>query len=133
MKGNPAKDEGEIKLSLEKIGEKSIVSDEGKKAITHYKVLEKVGDKFALVEASPLTGRTHQIRAHLEAIGCPIVGDDKYFGKNREHFAQLKDKLYLHAYKIDLSEIYSKVKEIKAPLPEYFKQAFDCLGIEFKE
>ena len=133
VRGNPPKDEGEIKLSLEKIGEKSIVSDEGKKAITHYRVLEKVGDKFALVEASPLSGRTHQIRAHLEAIGCPIVGDDKYFGKSRAHFTQLKDKLYLHAYKIDLSEIYNKIKEIKAPLPEHFRQAFDCLGIEFKE
>lgn len=131
-RGIPAKESGEIKAPLEKCGEKVTVLAEGKRAITDYRVVEEVGDKFALLEACPLTGRTHQIRAHLEYIGCPIVGDDKYFGTERKRFAELSDKLFLHAYKIDLSGIYSKLSEIKAPLPEHFKQALKVLGISFR-
>lgn len=127
---NPA---GEIKAPLEKCGEKSLVSPDGKPAATVYKTLDEVGSKFALVEASPLTGRTHQIRAHMEYIGCPIVGDDKYFGgEKRQKYASIPDKLYLHAYKIDLSALYNKKTVIKAALPEHFKKALATLGIEFK-
>ena len=127
---NPA---GEIKAPLEKCGEKSLVSPDGKLAATVYKTLDEVGSKFALVEASPLTGRTHQIRAHMEYIGCPIVGDDKYFGgEKRQKYASIPDKLYLHAYKIDLSALYNKKTVIKAALPEHFKKALAALGIEFK-
>lgn len=127
---NPA---GEIKAPLEKCGEKSLVSPDGKPAATVYKTLDEVGSKFALVEASPLTGRTHQIRAHMEYIGCPIVGDDKYFGgEKRQKYASIPDKLYLHAYKIDLSALYNKKTVIKVALPEHFKKALAALGIEFK-
>lgn len=127
---NPA---GEIKAPLEKCGEKSLVSPDGKPAATVYKTLDEVGSKFALVEASPLTGRTHQIRAHMEYIGCPIVGDDKYFGgEKRQKYASIPDKLYLHAYKIDLSALYNKKTVIKAALPEHFKKALAALGIEFR-
>ena len=127
---NPA---GEIKAPLEKCGEKSLVSPDGKPAATVYKTLDEVGSKFALVEASPLTGRTHQIRAHMEYIGCPIVGDDKYFGGEKwQKYASIPDKLYLHAYKIDLSALYNKKTVIKAALPEHFKKALAALGIEFK-
>lgn len=124
---------GEIKAPLEKCGEKSLVGPDGKPAATVYKTLDEVGSKFALVEASPLTGRTHQIRAHMEYIGCPIVGDDKYFGgEKRQKYASIPDKLYLHAYKIDLSALYNKKTVIKAALPEHFKKALAALGIEFK-
>lgn len=132
VRGCPKTEVGEIKTPLLKVGEKSIVSSEGKKAVTEYRVLDRVGNKFALIEAKPLTGRTHQIRAHLEYIGTPIVGDDKYFGGKREKFTLLKDKLYLHAYKIDLSGIYNKLK-ITAALPAYFAEALDVLGLQYKE
>ena len=133
VRGCPKKQSGEIKAPLEKVGEKMTVSDAGKPAVTEYEVLDEVGDKFALVAASPLTGRTHQIRAHLEYIGTPIVGDARYYGAERRRFADLADKLHLHAYKIDLSVLYNKPKVIKAPLPEHFKQSFNHLGISFKE
>lgn len=129
VKGCPKADAGEIKAPLLKTGEKSQVSVEGKKAVTRYRVLDHAGSKFALVEAEPLTGRTHQIRAHLEYLGTPIVGDDKYYGEKREKFAVLKDKLYLHAYKIDLSGIYDKVR-ITAALPEHFAEALEVLGLQ---
>lgn len=66
----------------------------GSRPVTEYEVLDEVGDKFALVAASPLTGRTHQIRAHLEYIGTPIVGDARYYGAERMRFADLADKLH---------------------------------------
>ena len=129
VKGCPKADAGEIKAPLLKAGEKSQVSAEGKKAVTRYRVLDHAGSKFALIEAEPLTGRTHQIRAHLEYLGTPIIGDDKYYGEKREKFAALKDKLYLHAYKIDLSGIYDKVR-ITAALPEHFAEALEVLGLQ---
>lgn len=131
--GCPKNSSGEIKAPLEKIGEKSLITADGKPAVTTYEVLDSVGSKFALVAASPLTGRTHQIRAHLESIGCPIVGDDKYFGTERQKFSGISDKLHLHAYKIDLSAIYNKKLELCAKLPEHFKNSLIFLGIDFKE
>lgn len=132
--GCPAKSEGIINAALEKNGDKSIISADGKPAVTEYKVLDRAGDKFALVEASPLTGRTHQIRAHLEHIGTPIVGDDKYFGgKSRQKFSTIADKLHLHAYKIDLSVIYNIKLVLTAPLPDHFKSCLNAVGIDFKE
>ena len=132
VRGCPKKKSGQIKAALEKVGEKSVVFEGGKKAITDYEVLDNLADKFALVKAYPLTGRTHQIRAHMEYIGTPIVGDDKYFGNIREKNTEIKDKLYLHAYKIDLSNIYKEVI-IKADLPEYFSAALDLYGLKCEE
>lgn len=131
--GCPKQQNGEIKAALEKAGEKSIISKDGKPALTQFEVLDNAGAKFALVAASPLTGRTHQIRAHMEYIGCPIVGDDKYFGQTRQKFANISDKLHLHAYKIDLSDLYQKKMIITAPLPDYFKADLDALGLSFRE
>ena len=71
------------------------------------KVLEEFND-ISLLEIKLLTGRTHQIRAHLEFLGTPIVGDEKYCGSQRIKPANLSSKLHLHAFKIDLSSIYNK-------------------------
>ena len=128
VRGCPKKQSGEINAPLEKVGEKSLVLPKGKKAITLYKVLDNVGNKFALIEAMPLTGRTHQIRAHMEYIGTPIVSDDKYFGEENVKVTNVKDKLYLHSYKIDLSNIYKGVK-VKAKLPQHFVEALAVLGL----
>ena len=132
VRGCPEPKEGIIEYNLEKVGEKMEVVEDGQKALTEIKVLDNTGKKFDLVEAHPLTGRTHQIRAHLEAIGTPIVGDDKYFGEKRERFQQIQDKLYLHAYKIDLSDIYNKKTVITADLPKHFIEACQFFGLEIK-
>lgn len=125
--------EGEIKGRLLKVGEKSVIDRDGKEAVTLYKVLDTAGNKFSLIAASPLTGRTHQIRAHLESIGCPIAGDDRYYGEVRQKFSIFADKLYLHAYKINLSALYNKKLEITAGLPDYFKESLKAASIIFKE
>ena len=131
--GVPWQHEGEIKGRLLKVGEKSVIDRDGKEAVTLYKVLDTAGNKFSLIAASPLTGRTHQIRAHLESIGCPIAGDDRYYGEVRQKFSIFADKLYLHAYKINLSALYNKKLEITAGLPHYFKESLKAAGIIFKE
>ena len=124
---------GEIKAPLEKIDGRVQVIESGKSAVTEYEILDNVGDKFALVAASPLTGRTHQIRAHMEYMGMPILGDDKYFGKERGKNDLFSKKLHLHAYKIDLSSVYGKKMVVKAKLPDYFKESINVLGLDFKE
>lgn len=83
--------------------------------------------------ASPLTGRTHQIRAHMEFINAPILGDGKYFGTEREKNDLFANKLHLHAYQIDLSAVYGRKMVIKAKLPVYFRESLKTLGLSFKE
>ncbi|MBR1649021.1 MAG: RluA family pseudouridine synthase [Alphaproteobacteria bacterium] len=132
VKGCPKKSEGKISSSLVKIGEKMHVSDDGQSAVTLYKVIDSIGEKFSLLELNPLSGRTHQIRVHLASIGCPIIGDDKYSDRN-EKYSLFVDKLHLHAYKIDLSFIYKEKKIITAPLGAYFADDIKASGLSFKE
>lgn len=131
--GVPPKMQGEIKANLEKVGEKMTVVQDGQRAVTEYEVLEQIGQKFSLIKASPLTGRTHQIRVHLAHIGAPIAGDRKYGSRLLSKAADLSSKLHLHAYQIDLSCVMNKKCLVKAPLPDYFKQDLASLGFDFKE
>ena len=126
-------EQGEIKAPIDKLDGKVQVFDGGKHAVTEYNVVDTVGERYSLIKASPVTGRTHQIRVHLEYMNAPILGDNKYFGKERERNSMFKDKLHLHAYEIDLSSLYSKKKIIRAPLPNYFKDSLSALGLYFKE
>ena len=130
--GVPHENYGEIRAPLAKSGEKMVVRPDGQPSRTLYRVLDNAGGHFALLEVSPLTGRTHQIRAHLESIGCPIAGDDRYFGPVRQKFDLFADKLHLHAYKIDLSAIYNKQTVIEAPLPDYFAADMQAVGLGLK-
>lgn len=129
----PHQKSGEIKASLEKIGDKMNVVTDGQKAVTKYEVLDTVGQKFSLLKAEPLTGRTHQIRVHLAYIGIPIVGDRKYGNKMLQVPTDLSKKLHLHAYQIDLSAIMNKKCVVKAELTDYLKKDMEFLGLHLKE
>ncbi len=133
VRGCPTQKEGIIDFPVEKVGERMEVVDDGQKALTAIKVLDNIGKKYALVEANPLTGRTHQIRVHLESIGTPILGDNKYYGAERLRLKDVADKLYLHAYKIDLTAIYGKKTIIKAALPKHFVDACHFFGLEMEK
>ena len=133
VRGCPEQFSGIIEFPLEKIGERMEITEEGQKAATEYRVLDNAGKKFALIEAKPLTGRTHQIRVHLESIGIPILGDKKYYGKERINLKEFVDKLYLHAYQIDLSVIYNRKLIITAQLPKHFAEACKFLGLEINK
>ncbi len=92
------------------------VSNYGKPAKTHYKTLKTFkyrGGEYSLIELSPKTGRTHQIRLHLKHIKAPIVGDDFYRGIKA-------DRLYLHAIKLEITMPGGSRKEFLSALPKSF-------------
>lgn len=92
----------------------------GKKAITHYTILENLNNKYALIECSLETGRTHQIRVHMASIHHPLLGDNIY-GPEKDPF-HLEGQA-LHARVLGFIHPTSKqYVEYEAPIPEYFKQ-----------
>ncbi|MGA8297002.1 MAG: RluA family pseudouridine synthase [Acidimicrobiales bacterium] len=101
---------------------KMAVLDEGRPARTHYRVVRRYNDPFAmtLLDVSLETGRTHQIRVHLAAIGRPIAGDTRYKGaRSKETRRQLGlARPFLHAAKLRLVHPASKEEmEFSSPLP----------------
>lgn len=98
----------------------------GKPAVTELRLLERYTD-YALVEAIPRTGRTHQIRAHLAALGHPIVGDRLYGGKSLEGMAHLG----LHASRLRFFHpTTGKETEFHAPMPDDLIHALKSLRRE---
>ena len=87
------------------------VDERGKPAATRYRVLERREDGAARIECRPLTGRTHQIRAHLAYLGCPVVGDARYGGP-----AAPRTLLHARAISLPLYEGREPVTA-EAPLP----------------
>ena len=107
------KNSGIIDIPLLKNKDKVLVDiQKGKEAITKYRVIQNINGG-SLVEAIPMTGRTHQIRVHMAHIGAPILGDSKYNGKKNKY-------LFLHAYEVSFKDINNKLIVIQAPLPEYY-------------
>ena len=102
------------------------VSAGGKEAISHFKVLaRRVG--LSLVEVKLLTGRTHQIRVHLKAMNCPILGDSTYGSTslNKKYGAA---RQMLHAYSLKLSHPHSEAPlEAMAPIPDDMKNFIDLI------
>ncbi|MDF2590683.1 MAG: RluA family pseudouridine synthase [Clostridia bacterium] len=97
--------------------EMAIVSKNGKRAITHYTVLEKF-ENYTLIEARLETGRTHQIRVHMAHIGHPIVGDPVYGYKKQKFHTEGQ---LLHAKVLGfIHPRTGEYKEFEAPLPDYF-------------
>lgn len=93
------------------------VSSNGKVAITDYKVL-KTNENYALIELMPKTGRTHQLRVHLNYINCPILGD-KIYGTKKA------DRMYLHAEKLEITIPNKGRMTFEAKLPKEFKDVFE--------
>ena len=101
--------------------EMAVFVKNAKDAETTFKVLA-YNDKYSLLLASPITGRTHQIRVHLKHLNCPIIGDEVYgnlsINKKFKIYRQL-----LHAYRIEFTHPITKENmKIIAPLPEDFKK-----------
>ncbi|HPG23113.1 MAG TPA: RluA family pseudouridine synthase [Amaricoccus sp.] len=109
-----------------------------KRATTDYRVIEAAAQRAAWVALRPVTGRTHQLRAHMAAIGHPVVGDGKYGTNAQENTgtgwgAQLgggvSRKLHLHARSLDLIHPRTgALLSLTAPLPEHMARTWELFG-----
>jgi 23S rRNA pseudouridine955/2504/2580 synthase len=107
--------------------------DEGAShALTYYAVIETAAQKLAWLSFKPVTGRTHQLRAHAAHIGHPIVGDPKYFDvENWELPGGIQKKLHLLARRIVIPHPRTgKPIDVTAPLPAHMQQSFNLLGFD---
>lgn len=133
--GVPDPHQGRIDLSLSKEpgagGERMMVDPKnGQRAQTYYNVLEHAHRKAAFVALWPRTGRTHQLRVHMNAIGTPLLGDGKYAGQGAflEGSANVKRQLHLHARRIIIPHPRGGMIDVTAPLPEHMRPAWDYFG-----
>jgi 23S rRNA pseudouridine955/2504/2580 synthase len=133
--GVPSIADGMIELPLAKQpgtgGEKMHVDEEeGLPARTRYRIIERAGNRAAWVELQPYTGRTHQLRVHMAAIGHPIVGDGKYGGKEAFLSGTISRKMHLHARRIRIDSPDGGVVDVKADLPRHFDESLRDLGFD---
>ncbi|WP_119462791.1 RluA family pseudouridine synthase [Rhodospirillaceae bacterium SYSU D60014] len=137
--GVPKLERGRIDLDLSKqpgsAGERVAPDLEGqgngKRAITFYRVVEHIGKQAAWLALMPLTGRTHQLRAHCAAIGTPILGDGKYGGADAFLPGKaLPRQLHLHARAIELPRPGRKPIRVTAPLPPHMAETWRFFGFE---
>jgi 23S rRNA pseudouridine955/2504/2580 synthase len=109
-------------------------------SVTLYAVVDRVTPRLAWLSMRPITGRTHQLRAHCEAIGHPIIGDPKYNRRSANDPARndplravppgLEPKLHLLARRLVLPHPRRGVIDVTAPLPGHMQQSFDMFGFE---
>lgn len=133
--GVPDTDEGTIDAPLAKQpgsgGEKMHVDTEsGAPARTRYRLIDRAGNRAAFVELQPMTGRTHQLRAHMAAIGHPIVGDAKYGGPEAFLTGGVSRKMHLHARRLRIDAPGGGKIDVKAELPPHFSESLAMLGFE---
>lgn len=137
--GAPKHPQGRIDASLSKIGgpsgEKIEVDDEeGRRAVTYYRIVEQALNKAAWLEMEPRTGRTHQLRVHASLLGTPIQGDGKYGGKEAYLSGQgISRKLHLHARALQVPHPRKGMLSIIAPLPEHMRASFEFFGFKEKQ
>lgn len=114
-----------------------------KRATTDYAVIEAMGQRAAWVALVPITGRTHQLRAHMAEIGHPIIGDGKYGTNSQTNDGEgwgaqlggsVSRKLHLHARSLSIPHPITGAKmSFTAPLPDHMAQTWDFFGFDPKE
>lgn len=139
--GIPRPKQGRIRASLAKLNGEGAWEDRervtavdnddprGKPADTLYKVIETAGQHAAWVAFMPLTGRTHQIRAHAAVLGTPIAGDRKYGGEKAQ-LAEVAPKVHLHARSLQIPHPNGGVIEVTAPLSDHMLETWKFFGFD---
>jgi 23S rRNA pseudouridine955/2504/2580 synthase len=139
VKGVPKPPQGKVEAALVKApgpegdrvrkarpGEQDVAQS----AVTHYAVVDRAGQAVSFVSLKPVTGRQHQLRAHMAIIGHPILGDEKY-GGGRDLPEGVPDRLHLHARRIGFPHPSGEgMVDVTAPLPEHMRQSFALFGFE---
>ena len=114
-----------LKKLVRRVGEKMVVDDDGQDATTLYRRIDHAGRKLSLVALRPVSGRTHQLRVHMQYINTPICGDGKYGGDAAYLGGKVARRLHLHAWQVKLAD----GKVINAPLSPHFVASIDQLGL----
>ena len=139
LHGVPKPSQGKVDAALVKAGgpdadrvrrAKAGEQDIAQSAVTHYAVVDRAGQKVSFITLKPVTGRQHQLRAHMAIIGHPILGDGKYEG-DKSLPDGVSNRLYLHARRISFPHPSGEgVVDITAPLPEHMAKAFALFGFD---
>jgi len=140
VKGVPKKREGRISTWLVKEqtpdGDRMRIARHGEEgadhAVSYYRVVEQAGQNLSWLQMEPETGRTHQLRVHAASVGCPIIGDPKYFeaDTNWEFPGGIQNRLHLHARRIVIPHPDRGVIDVTAPLPPHMVQSWNLLGFD---
>jgi 23S rRNA pseudouridine955/2504/2580 synthase len=138
VKGVPKPAQGRIEVALIKAkgpeGDRMRASREGEeddeqRAVTFYSVVDKAPPVAAWVSLKPVTGRQHQLRAHMAHIGTPIMGDEKYGGLD-DMPEGMDRKLHLHARRIIFPHPREGTIDITAPLPDHMLKSFELFDFD---
>jgi 23S rRNA pseudouridine955/2504/2580 synthase len=132
--GRPQPAQGRINLALAKragpIGERVRSDPEGgRPAVSYYRVVDSVGERASWLALLPVTGRTHQLRAHCAAIGTPILGDRKYGGAHTR-LSGMPDwrRLHLHARELAIPHPAGGTLRVTPPLPPHMRHSWQFFG-----
>ncbi|MBK8209929.1 MAG: RluA family pseudouridine synthase [Rhodospirillales bacterium] len=131
--GAPALQQGRIDQPLAKrfgvAGERVGADEAGLRAVTEYRVVERAGRRAAWLALHPLTGRTHQLRAHCAVLGTPILGDGKYGGAAAFLEGEgIGERLHLHARTLRFPHPGGGELQVTAPLPKHLRATFHFFG-----
>jgi len=106
--------------------------DIAQSAVTHYAVVDRAGQTVSFISLKPVTGRQHQLRAHMAIIGHPILGDQKY-PSGAELPAGIGNTLHLHARRISFPHPSGEgVVDVTAPLPPHMAKTLATFGFEMR-
>lgn len=130
--GIPSKDNGIIDYPLVKkyiSGQEKVVIDEDslQNATTHFSIISRLKHNIAYLKLQPITGRTHQLRAHLAHINCPILGDGKYGGK-KAFIDGVVNQIHLHSHSLSLKLPNNKEITITAPISRHIEKSIEVLS-----
>lgn len=140
VKGVPRPPQGKVEAALVKAsgpdGDRVRKSEAGEQdvamhATTHYSVIETVAHKASWMSLKPVTGRQHQLRAHMDILGHPIVGDNKYPSDLIFAEGEIEESLHLHARRLVIPHPVLNTKiDVSAPLPDHMRATWKTLGLD---
>ncbi|MBP0440916.1 RluA family pseudouridine synthase [Tianweitania sediminis] len=140
VKGVPKNRDGKLSTWLVKEqtpdGDRMRIAAHGEKgadhAVSYYRVVDQAGQNLSWLEMEPYTGRTHQLRVHALELGCPIIGDPKYFeaDTNWDFPGGMQNRLHLHARRIIIPHPERGKLDVTAEMPPHMVQSWNLIGFE---